>query len=305
MLGIRHERIAGMTAMLIGVASFAFMDASLKLLSGHYPPAQVAALRGLSALPVVFAWAMIAGGARQLVDVRWSLHLVRGVLSVIMMVTFTFALQTLALSKVYAIFFVAPMMIAILSSVILRERVVRTQWLAIFVGFLGVLIVLKPGSAGYGWAGSLAVLGTAICYAVSSVLVKIIGRTDSTQSMVFWMTCMLAIGSTLLALPDWQPLQAQHRLLILGIALTGAIGQWGVTEAFKHAPAASVAPLEYSGLAWVVGLDFLIWQVLPEWRTLAGGVVIIASGIYLLRFEARRAAHPGEPGRNSVESTTG
>jgi drug/metabolite transporter (DMT)-like permease len=290
--GIRNEKLAGMAYMLTGVASFALMDAGLKLLTAHYPSAQVAALRGLSALPVVFAWVLYAGGAAQLLRIRWPLHLVRGVLSVFMMITFTFALKELSLARAYSLFFVAPMLIAVLSIVMLGEKVRRPQWIAIVIGFCGVLIVLKPqeGAGTFGWAGSLAILGTALCYALSSTLVKIIGRTDTTQSMVFWMTCMLAIGSTLIALPAWQPILREHYLLIVGVALTGAVGQWGITEAFKRAPAASVAPLEYSGLAWVIVIDLLVWSVVPQWRTLAGASVIIGSGIALLRYESRRGA---------------
>jgi len=281
----------GMASMLIGVASFSLMDAALKLLTAHYPSAQVAALRGLAALPVVFMWVLYAGGAQQLLRVRWPLHLIRGVLSVFMMITFAFALKELSLAKTYALFFIAPLLIAVFSIFMLGERVHRAQWLAIAIGFGGVLIVLRPDAGtGFGWAGTLAVLTTAVCYALSSVLVKIIGRTDSTPAMVFWMTCMLAIGATTLALPGWQPIHEEHYLLILGIAITGAIGQWGITEAFKRAPAASVAPLEYSGLAWVIMIDFAVWSVVPSWRTLAGAAVIIGCGLYLLRFESRRAS---------------
>ena len=280
-----------MAAMLAGVASFSLMDAGLKLLTAHYPAAQVAALRGLSALPVVFVWAMYAGGARQLVHVRWPLHLVRGVLSVLMMISFTFGLKELSLARAYSLFFVAPLMIAILSIFMLGERIHRMQLIAITTGFAGVLIVLKPDtSSAFGWAGSLAILCTALCYALSSVLVKIIGRTDSTQSMMFWMTGMLAIGSTAIALPDWQPIHEQHYLLIAGVAVTGAVGQWGITEAFNRAPAGSVAPLEYSGLAWVILIDLAVWSVVPSWRTLAGAAVIISSGIALVRFESRRSS---------------
>jgi drug/metabolite transporter (DMT)-like permease len=288
--GIRHERLAGMVAMLTGIASFSLMDASLKLLTAHYPAAQVAALRGLVALPVVFIWALYAGGAAQLTHVRWSLHLIRGVLSVLMMVTFTFALKELSLARAYSLFFIAPLLIAVASIFMLGERVGRAQWLAIGIGFAGVLIVLKPDTAGFGWWGSLAVLGTAFCYALSSVLVKIIGRTDSTQSMIFWMTCMLAIGATAIALPGWRPVQQDHYLLLSGVAFSGAVGQWGITEAFKRAPAASVAPLEYSGLAWAMIIDLVVWSALPTWRTLAGAAVIVGSGLYLLRHEARHTA---------------
>jgi drug/metabolite transporter (DMT)-like permease len=291
MFGLKQERLVGMASMLIGVASFSLMDAALKLLTAHYPSAQVAALRGLAALPVVFMWVLYAGGAQQLLRVRWPLHLIRGVLSVFMMITFAFALKELSLAKTYALFFVAPLLIAVFSIFMLGERVHRAQWLAIAIGFGGVLIVLRPDAGtGFGWAGTLAVLTTAVCYALSSVLVKIIGRTDSTPAMVFWMTCMLAIGATTLALPGWQPIHEEHYLLILGIAITGAIGQWGITEAFKRAPAASVAPLEYSGLAWVIMIDFAVWSVVPSWRTLAGAAVIIGCGLYLLRFESRRAS---------------
>jgi len=153
----RHDRVAGMTAMLAAVGAFAFMDAGLKLLTAHYPSAQVAALRGLAALPVVFAWVLYAGGVGQLIRVRWPLHLARGVMSVFMMVTFAFALKELTLAKAYALFFVAPILIAILSVPMLGERVGRTQWLVIFIGFVGVLIVLRPESRGFGLAGTLAV----------------------------------------------------------------------------------------------------------------------------------------------------
>lgn len=292
----KTDKAAGMAAMLTGVVAFALMDAGLKVLAVVYPAIQVAALRGLAALPIVFVWAMLAGGPRQLVQVRWPLHLIRGALSVLMMVTFTYALQELSLARTYSLFFIAPMLIAILSMFFFGERVSRAQWIAILIGFCGVLIVLKPDASGFGWAGSLAVIGTALCYSFSNVLVKIIGRTDSTQAMVFWMTCMLAIGATLLALPSWQPVDEKHFLVMLGIAITGAIGQWGITFAFKHAPAASVAPLEYSGLAWVIVIDYVGWATIPGWRMLAGAAVIIGSGIYLVRHETRRAPEIAERG---------
>jgi len=153
-----------------------------------------------------------------------------------------------------------------------------------------VLIVLKPETTGFGWWGTLAVLGTAVGYAVSSVLVKILGRTDSTPAMMFWMTCMLSIGAGLLAFPEWQPIARAHYPIIAVVAVTGAIGQWGITVAFKHAPAASVGPLEYTGLAWVIMIDLAVWSAVPSARTLLGAALIIACGLFLLRHEARRAA---------------
>jgi len=289
MFGLKNEKLVGMTAMLIGVASFAIMDACLKLLTAHYSAWQVAALRGLAALPVVFAWALYSGGARQLVQVRWPLHLVRGVMAVVMMGSFTYGIKALSLAKAYTIFFIAPLLMVLLSMVLLGERVRRPQWIAIGVGFVGVLIALKPETTGFGWWGTLAMLGTAVGYAVSSVLVRILGRTDSTQSMMFWMTAMLSVGATLLALADWVPITPAHYPILAGVALTGAVGQWGVTVAFKHAPAATVAPLEYTGLAWVAIIDITVWSVFPSLRTLLGAALIIGCGVYVLRSETRAA----------------
>jgi drug/metabolite transporter (DMT)-like permease len=285
--GIKSEKAAGMAAMLIGVASFSIMDAALKLLTEHYSAFQSAALRGLAALPVVFAWALYSGGPRQLIQVRWPLHLVRGVMAVFMMVTWTFGINQLSLAKAYTIFFVAPLLITLLSIVLLRERVRSVQWTAIGIGFIGVLIALKPETTGFGWWGTLAMLGTAVGYAVSSVLVRILGRTDSTQSMMFWMTAMMSMGATALAWPTWQPIAPAHYPILAGIAVTGAVGQWGITVAFKHAPAASVAPLEYTGLAWVTLIDIAVWSAFPSARTLLGAAIIIACGVFLIRSEAR------------------
>jgi drug/metabolite transporter (DMT)-like permease len=232
---------------------------------------------------------MYSGGPRQLIRVRWPLHLVRGVMAVFMMVTFTFALNHLSLAKGYTIFFVAPMLITLLSIVLLGERVRRPQWIAIGVGFIGVLIAAKPDDTSFGWWGTLAMLGTAVGYAVSSVLVRLLGRTDSTQAMMFWMTAMLALGATLLALPGWVPVIIADYPILGCIAVTGAVGQWGITVAFKHAPAATVAPLEYTGLLWVTVLDIVVWSAVPSVRTLSGAALIIASGVYLLRSETRAA----------------
>ena len=80
--------------------------------------------------------------------------------------------------------------------------------------------------------------------------------------------------------------------ILVGVAVTGAMGQWGITDAFKHAPAASVAPLEYSGLAWVIVIDLAVWSTCPSLRTLLGAAVIIACGLYLIRFEAQEASQP-------------
>lgn len=280
--------------MLAAVLAFALMDAGLKLLSGHYPPMQVAAIRGAASLPLVLAWALWTGGVAPLLRVRWSLHVLRGMLGVVMMAGFVYALRTLPLSTAYSIFFVAPLMITALSVPFLGEKVGPRRWTAIAIGLVGVLVVLRPTGEGVLTVAGLAVLAAAFGYAVSAITVRIIIRTDSTQSLIVWLLVFMAAGAGLLAAPEWQSIRPGDAWLIAGVGVAGALGQYAITEAFRRGEASFIAPLEYTALVWGVILDATLWGVLPDAVTWAGAGIIIASGLYLLRRERVHveAEHP-------------
>ncbi|MGX5671619.1 DMT family transporter [Thermomonas sp. XSG] len=280
--------------MLASVALFSLMDAGLKTLAAHYPPFQVAALRGLSSLPLVLAWALATAGPRALLRVRWPLHLLRGLLGIAMMASFVYALKTLPLSTAYSIFFVAPLLITALSVPFLRERVGPRRWIAIAIGLLGVLVVLRPTGQGMLTLAGGAVLLAAFGYAVSAITVRVLARTDSTQAITFWLLALMALGAGALAAPGWVALRGEHLWIVAAIGVAGALGQYAITEAFRVGEASLIAPLEYTALVWGVGLDLLLWGVLPDAVTWAGAGIIIASGLYLLRRERVHveAEHP-------------
>lgn len=277
-------------AMLIAVALFALMDAGLKTLAAHYSSFQVAFLRGASSLPFVLVWALATVGARSLLRVRWSLHLLRGTLGVGMMVTFVYAIRTLPLSTAYSIFFVAPLLITALSVPLLRERVGLRRWGAIAVGMVGVLVVLRPTGEGVLTVAGLAVLLAALAYAVSAISVRILGRTDSTQAMMVWLLVFMSLGAGALALTAWTTIRPEHYWIILGVGVVGAIAQYAITEAFRLGEASLIAPIEYTALLWGVILDATLWGVLPDAVTWAGAGIIVASGLYLMRRERLQAA---------------
>ncbi len=281
-------------AMLAAVGLFSLMDAGMKLLTAHYPPLQVAALRGASSLPFVLAWALASVGARALLRVRWPLHLLRGVVGVVMMTAFVYALPTLPLSTAYSIFFIAPLLITALSVPLLRERVGPRRWTAIAIGLAGVLVVLRPTGEGILTLAGLAVLLAALCYAISAITVRILARTDSTESMMVWLMLMIAFGAGALAWPQWVPIRAVDGWIILGVGIAGALGQYAITEAFRLGQASLIAPLEYTALLWGVILDATLWGVLPGAVTWLGAAIIVASGLYLLRRE-RIHAEAGHP----------
>ena len=280
--------------MLASVALFACLDVGLKLLSAHYPPLQVAALRGLASLPLVLAWALASCGPRALLHVRWALHLLRGVLGIVMMGSFVYALRRLPLATAYSIFFVAPLLIAALSGPVLGEAVGPRRWTAIIIGLFGVLVLLRPTGAGMWSLAGLAVLLSALAYAVSALTVRVLSRTDPVQAMTVWLMALMAVGAGALAWPRWVPVDAAHGWLIAGLGIVGALGQVAVTIAFRDGEAARVAPLEYTALLWGVGFDAALWGVLPDVVTWLGAAIIVASGLYLLRRERvhMEAEHP-------------
>ena len=277
--------LRSIVAMLVAVGFFSVMDALLKTLSGIYPAMQVAAMRGLSALPLVWVYVAWRGEVRVLLRVRWRLHLMRGVLTILMLSLFTFSLRELALTEAYTIFFIAPLLITMLAVPMLKERVAPRHWLAIAIGLGGVVIALRPGADAFFSFGALAVLAAAALYAVTAIAGRILSRTDAAVSLVFWATSMWAAGATALAWPQWVEVAQSHWPLIAALAVTGFCGQVAITEAFRHGNASAVAPFEYTALAWGIALDWLIWSAVPDGATLLGGAIIIASGIYLIRKE--------------------
>ncbi|MFS8064595.1 MAG: DMT family transporter [Luteimonas sp.] len=279
----RHWRAIGL--MLAAVGMFSLMDAGLKMLSAHYPPFQVAALRGASSLPLVLAWALLTTGAAPLLHVRWSLHLLRGVLGVTMMASFVYALRSLPLSTAYSIFFIAPLLITALSVPLLGEHVGPRRWIAIGVGLIGVVVLLRPTGHGVLSVSALAVLLAAVMYAVSAITVRWLARSDSTQAMMVWLLTFMAVGAGLLAWPHWVAIQPGDAWTICGIGVAGAFAQYAITEAFRLGEASLLAPLEYTALIWGVLLDATLWHVLPDVVTWMGAAIIVASGMYLLRRE--------------------
>ena len=280
--------------MMIAVGTFALMDSCLKLLSPHYSTLEIACLRGLATLPIVLVWISLTSGFRTLVHVRMPLHLLRGVIGILTLTLFTYGVRKLPLADAYSIFFVAPLFITAFAAMILHERVDRRRWIAIGAGFAGVLIVLRPSGASAITLPGMAIIVTAVCYALSAITVRVLTRTDTTQAMVFWLMTFIAVGAGILALPSWQPLRQDHWSIVAAMGVSGSVGQWAITEAFRQGEASFIAPFEYTALVWGVLLDRLIWNTTPAAITLAGASVIIASGIYLVRHERIHATaeHP-------------
>jgi drug/metabolite transporter (DMT)-like permease len=220
------------------------------------------------------------------------MHLLRGCLSVVVIGGFIYAVRSLSLANAYSVFLSAPLLVAAFSVPLLRERLVWRNWLAILVGLAGVLVMLRPTTSGLASLGAVAALIGATAYALSGIAVRVLTRTDTTVSVVFWTISLMTVFTTAIAAPGWVAIEHGHWKWLLALGVLAAIGQYLLTEAFRSAPPSVVSPFEYTALLWGVGIDRVVWQVLPSARVCLGGGIVIASGLYLIWHERSAPRHP-------------
>jgi drug/metabolite transporter (DMT)-like permease len=278
----RAQHLRGVLLMITAVGVFAVMDAMLKHLTTRYPPLQVSCLRGAASLPFVLAATWLTGSMGRLRPVRWRLYLVRAALGIFMFWTFLYSLSRASMADTYAVYMSAPLLIVLCASLLLGERVARHVWVAILIGLAGVIVMLRPSASGFASLASLAAFASALAYALVVVMVRIMARTESTPAMVFWYLLVLALGAGILAAPGWVHIAPGDWLWIAVIGFSGWAGQHLVTDAFRLAPASTVAPYEYTALLWAAGIDWFVWDTLPGARMLAGAAIVIGAGTYLM-----------------------
>jgi drug/metabolite transporter (DMT)-like permease len=285
---VRQARLRAITYMIAAVAVFSGMDALLKLLSAYYPPMEVAALRGATSLPFMLVPLLLAGRWRDLKPRRFPMHLARGLLSVVVLGGFIYAVRVLSLANAYAVFLSAPLLVTAFSVPLLKERVDRRNWIAVLAGLAGVIAVLRPDASSLVTLGALAALIAAVAYALGAIAVRVLTRTDTTASVVFWTVSLMTLFAAGLAAPDWVPIERAHWRWLVALGVLAAVAQYLLTEAFRSAPPSVVAPFEYTSLLWGITIDRVVWHVLPSLRVCLGGGIVIASGLYLVWHERRR-----------------
>jgi drug/metabolite transporter (DMT)-like permease len=280
----------GIASMLLAVVVFSTMDALIKWLAPFYPVMEIVFFRSLFGL-VPLLPAILRQG-RAAVRTRRPLGQAgRALAGLGATACFFYAYRFLPLADVFGIAFAAPLFVTALSVLLLRERVGIRRWSAVSVGFVGVLIMVRPGAGIADPATLLTLLGT-VLYALTLIFIRDLGKTESTTSIVFYTTCTITLASAL-ALPfGWVTPDARDLALLVLIGLMGGVGQLAITRAFRLAPAAVVAPFDYTALPYAAALGYFIWDDVPEPIFLLGAVIVIGSGLYILHRETRVARLP-------------
>ena len=280
---------AGMLLMVVGIASFACMDAIVKWLTGIYPLLQVIAMRSWCGFPFLLLIVHLHGGFSRLETRRPGVHLLRFLFVLGLTSFFFWGLSKMKLADAVALTFVAPILVAILSVPLLGESVGRHRWTAILAGFAGILVMLRPGSSLFQWA-SVVVLLSALCYALLMVSTRRLKSTENTEALMFWPATGVAVTGLFIAPIQWVTPAAVDLLLFVAAGMFGSFGIVCLTHAFRLAQAALVSPFEYTALIWATLLGYLLWGDLPDRHTLLGASIVIASGLYILYRETLRRA---------------
>ena len=277
----------GIAVIVTAILMFSVLDVISKVLTQVMPVSQILWIRFLAFVPISLALAWRPGRGIAWRSARPGLQLFRCLLLVVEMGLFVWAFKTLPLADVQAVAASTPLLVVALSVPFLGETVGWRRWLAVGIGFAGVLLIIRPGFQTIG-TGTLVALGGAILWAIYQIQLRIVGRTDSATTSAVWSAVIGAVATSLVAPFDWTPPDATGWLLLAVAALLGALGHTIYTRAFVLAPASLLQPFNYLMLVFATIFGWLIFDQLPDIWTVFGAILIVGGGLYALHRERMR-----------------
>lgn len=304
---MQPQPLLGIASLLVGLVVFSLQDVIVKQLSGAYSVHQILAVRSLVALPLFLLLVRIeAGSLRALTSPRWPVMVVRGVAMFAAYTSYYLGLAALPIATCVALWFTAPLFITLLSIPVLGERVGGGRLLAVLAGFLGMLIMVRPGAALFDWAALLPV-DAGLAYAASQLMSRWLGTVERASVQGFYGNCAFLTGALVAAalfgsgsfagehhqslaflLRPWIWPDGRDLALMASCGLIALAGLTLLTQAYRVAPATTVAPFEYTALVWGTLNGWLFWRELPGLPTWLGGAIVLGAGLYVLARERRR-----------------
>ena len=276
--------------MFVSTFLLAAMHAAIRHLSEAIHPFEIAFFRSVFALAVVAPW-FYRDGLALLHTRHIGLHCLRAVFNVFAMLSFFYALSITPLSEVTALGFTAPIFTTLLAALVLGEIVGARRWAAVIVGFVGALIILRPGFVEVG-PGQMLVVFSSLVWACALLVIKTLCRTDSSATIIAYMALLMIPLTLAPAAFVWRwPDGAQLFWLVL-VGLLGGAGQLCMTEALRRADTAVVMPIDFCKLLWVAAIAYLAFGEVPDRFTWLGGAIIFASAMYIV-YRERQVAGAG------------
>lgn len=307
--------VRGVVFLVTGIFIFSLQDIAVKWIGGDYPVLEIVTFRSLVALPLTLLFFYFEGGRGLPKTRRHKLEYIRGLFFFLSFTTHFMGLAALPLADIAAIKYSAPLMITFLSVVILGEMVGPRRWLALLVGFVGVLLIVRPGLSSFNM-GSIFTLTSVLFYALATILTRKLQTTDSSATMAYYSSWVYLMATLILAplliaigdFPDahpsiaflfrsWSVPSLLDLVVMSGLGLVWAGGMYFLARAYSAAQASTVAPFEYLALPINMMWGFVLWHEFPTWLTLAGAALTLGSGLYVLyreRDEQPKAVYSSE-----------
>ncbi len=298
----------GVSFVILALLIFSLQDIAVKSMGGHYPVLEIVIFRTLISIPFTLLFFYSEGKRGLPTTSQLRLELVRGFFLFLSFTAYMMALAALPLAEIASIRNSAPLMITLLSVLWLNERVGSRHWVALVLGFIGVLLIVKPGLASFN-LGSVFILLSTLFYALSVMLTRQLRTTDSSATMAFYSSLVYLVVALILApisllvgeIPNahpsiaflfraWSTPSLLDAIIICGLGLVWAAGMYCMARAYSLAKASVVAPFEYIALPINAMWGFVIWHEFPTLLTWAGALLTLLSGGYILNLEQQKQA---------------
>ncbi|MGI9371030.1 MAG: DMT family transporter [Hyphomicrobiales bacterium] len=281
----------GLAAMFVSVAVFAFMDMTAKWLTmAGYNPLQVVFMRYVIALLPLGILVLFIERAKFTTS-RLKLIALRGALMAFTLTLFFWGLRDLPLAEAIAVVFTAPLFVTALSGPVLGEKVGPQRWAGVALGFIGMLIIVRPGSAAF-QLPSLIILCSAFTFAFTVFLTRALTRTESNLVIYTYTTLSATIATAILQPLIWKTPELEHLPWFVMMGLVGGLSSYLIIVAYRNAPVAVVAPLDYIALLWGALYGWLIWREKPDSMVWLGAAIIVVSGLFITWRETRKIKPP-------------
>lgn len=284
----KSDAARGICTMILGAGVLSLNDAVSKYLVESYPIGQILGLRQFAALLVILAYFWWKGAWRDLRVNDRAGQAWRGGMHVAGAALIMWALSLLPIATVTAIAFSSPIVVLIFSMRFVGESVSWRRWAAVFIGFAGVLVIIRPGGVGFEWA-LLVPVAAAIVSGLRDLMTRRLARTETSISVLFWASALIIIASLFTIPLGWKPLTFTASLWFVFNGLLNAGAHFLMIEALRLGDAALISPFRYTAILWATLSGFLIWHDLPDALTLFGAALLIVSGIIIARRDPRKA----------------
>jgi drug/metabolite transporter (DMT)-like permease len=291
-LGMIPERFVGIALISFAFLCFSGLDATAKFLGRTLPAEQIVWMRFVTHVLYATVLFRLWSNMHVFRSRRWGLQLLRALCLLGSTLFNFFAVRYLQLSETVSIMFAAPFVVTALAGPLLNEWAGLRRWMAVIVGFIGVLVVTRPGVGGLNWAALLSVCSM-LSYALYALLTRMLAQTDSAMGMLVISGVIASLAMTPFGIASWTaPPDALSWVLLLSTGAWGGIGHFALIRAHVLAPASVLAPFMYTQLVWMIALGYLVFADVPTVYTLIGASIVVASGLYILNRE-RKVAKTG------------